>query len=266
MRDTLNVLLKFEADIEVAGKQLAGLTAQGAAGCRRAGLMSGMTCAGAPSASEPLRRFLQVARGAGLRVSAAEGIDAARAVDLVGFADRTRAEGHAGPDAGEDAGRKGALRRGFELYFKRDEFAGDDATEPTTPLRARCRPARPSGRAATGWAAAAGSRSGNAAGATTAPRWRPRWNRRRARRGSRTSASSRRRTFMRGASWTAWDCARWNATWRRCARAGTPEGDRPRRLLEGKVEQLRDAVRDFVERNLMLLRQRARPKNSARNC
>jgi hypothetical protein len=35
-------------------------------------------------ASEPLRRVLQVARGAGQRVSAAEGIDAARALDLVG--------------------------------------------------------------------------------------------------------------------------------------------------------------------------------------
>src|SRR4051812_9556137 len=40
-------------------------------------------------ASEPLRHFLHVARGAGLRVSAAEGIDAARAVDVVGYADRT---------------------------------------------------------------------------------------------------------------------------------------------------------------------------------
>src|SRR5579859_2853152 len=51
-------------------------------------LMSGFV-AGAPSPSEPLRRFFQVARGTGLRVSAAEGIDAARAVDLVGFDDRT---------------------------------------------------------------------------------------------------------------------------------------------------------------------------------
>ena len=42
----------------------------------------------AAPASEPLRRFLQVARGAGLKVSAAEGIDAARTVDLVGFEDR----------------------------------------------------------------------------------------------------------------------------------------------------------------------------------
>ena len=40
-------------------------------------------------ASEPLRRFLQVARGAGLRVSAAEGIDAARALQMIGYADRT---------------------------------------------------------------------------------------------------------------------------------------------------------------------------------
>ena len=40
------------------------------------------------SASEPLRRFLQVARGTGLRVSAAEGIDAARAVEVIGYADR----------------------------------------------------------------------------------------------------------------------------------------------------------------------------------
>ena len=34
--------------------------------------------------SEPLRQFLQAARSAGMRVSAAEGIDAARAVQVVG--------------------------------------------------------------------------------------------------------------------------------------------------------------------------------------
>ena len=38
--------------------------------------------------SEPLRQFLQAARSAGIRVSAAEGIDAARAVQVVGFSDR----------------------------------------------------------------------------------------------------------------------------------------------------------------------------------
>ena len=39
-------------------------------------------------ATEPLRRFLQVARGAGLRISAAEGIDAVRAVEVVGYGER----------------------------------------------------------------------------------------------------------------------------------------------------------------------------------
>ena len=69
-------------------------------------------------ASEPLRRFLQVARGAGLRVSAAEGIDAARAVDLVGFADRTVLKDTLGPAAGENPRRKGGLRRGFRPLFQ----------------------------------------------------------------------------------------------------------------------------------------------------
>ena len=40
-------------------------------------------------ASEPLRQFLQAARSVGIRVSAAEGIDAARAVQIVGYSDRT---------------------------------------------------------------------------------------------------------------------------------------------------------------------------------
>ena len=44
---------------------------------------------GARLATEPLRQFLQAARSAGMRVSAAEGIDAARAVQVVGYADRT---------------------------------------------------------------------------------------------------------------------------------------------------------------------------------
>ncbi len=37
VRDTLNVLLKFEADIEAAGRQLAGMTHKAATG-RRVGL------------------------------------------------------------------------------------------------------------------------------------------------------------------------------------------------------------------------------------
>ena len=61
-------------------------------------------------ASEPLRKFLQVARGAGLRVSAAEGIDAARAVDIIGYS-----AGGVGSAAIQLA--KAALRAGIELLL-----------------------------------------------------------------------------------------------------------------------------------------------------
>src|SRR5580692_4363987 len=88
--------------------------------------MSGFI-AGAPSPSEPLRRFLQVARGAGLRVSTAEGIDAARAVDLVGFTDRTVLKDTLGLILAKTPDEKALYDEAFELYFKRDEFAAKDA-------------------------------------------------------------------------------------------------------------------------------------------
>src|SRR5271155_3040069 len=78
-------------------------------------------------ASEPLRRFLQVARGAGLRVSAAEGIDAARAVDLVGFSDRTVLKDTLGLLLAKTPEEKAAFDEVFNLYFKRDEFDGENA-------------------------------------------------------------------------------------------------------------------------------------------
>jgi uncharacterized protein with von Willebrand factor type A (vWA) domain len=85
--------------------------------------MSGFI-AGAPSPSEPLRRFFQVARGAGLRVSAAEGIDAARAVDLVGFEDRTLLKDTLALILAKTPEEKDLYDEAFELYFKRDAFAG----------------------------------------------------------------------------------------------------------------------------------------------
>ena len=104
------------------------------------------------SASEPLRRFLQVARGAGLRVSAAEGIDAARAVDLVGFADRAVLKDTLGLVLAKTPDEKALFDECFELYFKRDEFAGaPDAAEPP-PAPEPMSAARPDGPAATAWA------------------------------------------------------------------------------------------------------------------
>ena len=84
------------------------------------------------TASEPLRRFLQVARGAGMRVSAAEGIDAARAVDVVGFADRAVLKDTLGLVLAKTPDEKGLFEECFELYFKRDEFAASDAQEPSS--------------------------------------------------------------------------------------------------------------------------------------
>lgn len=85
------------------------------------------------AASEPLRRFLQVARGAGLRVSAAEGIDAASAVDIVGFADRTLLKDTLGLVLAKTVDEKALYDEAFELYFQRDEFAGANEAASQDP-------------------------------------------------------------------------------------------------------------------------------------
>ena len=95
--------------------------------------MSAASPARAATASEPLRRFLQVARGAGLRVSAAEGIDAARALDVVGYADREVLKDTLSFVLAKTSDEKSLFDECFELYFKRDEFAGPDAQEPPPP-------------------------------------------------------------------------------------------------------------------------------------
>jgi len=84
-------------------------------------------------ASEPLRRFLQVARSAGLRVSAAEGIDAARAVDLIGFSDRTIFKDTLGLVLAKTPDEKAIYDETFELYFRRDEFRPKDELENQAP-------------------------------------------------------------------------------------------------------------------------------------
>ncbi len=89
------------------------------------------------AASEPLRRFLQVARGAGLRVSAAEGIDAARAVDLVGFTDRGILKDTLGAVLAKTVDEKVLYDEAFELYFQRDEFADAKESEITPGSQAQ---------------------------------------------------------------------------------------------------------------------------------
>ena len=96
------------------------------------------------SASEPLRRFLQVARSAGLRVSASEGIDAARAVDLIGFSDRTLLKDTLGLVLAKTPDEKALYDEAFELYFKRNEFSGkNNAAQKAPPIVRDTRQAMP---------------------------------------------------------------------------------------------------------------------------
>ena len=86
------------------------------------------------SATEPLRQFLQATRSAGLRVSAAEGIDAARAVRVVGYADRTVLKDTLALVLAKTPDEKALFDECFDLYFKRDGFASnDDASPAGTP-------------------------------------------------------------------------------------------------------------------------------------
>ena len=82
------------------------------------------------TASEPLRQFLQATRSAGLRVSAAEGIDAARAVRVVGYADRTVLKDTLALVLAKTPDEKALFDECFELYFKRDGFAPNDTPAP----------------------------------------------------------------------------------------------------------------------------------------
>ncbi len=91
------------------------------------------------AASEPLRRFLQVARGAGLRVSAAEGIDAARAVDLVGFSDRAILKDTLGLILAKTADEKILYDETFDLYFRRDPLSDsiETGSKPKSETQSR---------------------------------------------------------------------------------------------------------------------------------
>ena len=80
-------------------------------------------------ASEPLRQFLQAARSAGIRVSAAEGIDAARAVQVVGLADRTVLKDTLSLVLAKTPDEKQLLAECFDLYFKRGSLT-KEADEP----------------------------------------------------------------------------------------------------------------------------------------
>jgi uncharacterized protein with von Willebrand factor type A (vWA) domain len=210
--------------------------------------MSGFI-AGAPSPSEPLRRFFQVARGAGLRVSAAEGIDAARAVDLVGFNDRTLLKDTLALILAKTPEEKDLYDEAFELYFKRDEFAGKDEAEEHAAGEMPQRGAQAGGdgmRGAGGQSLRtlleSDDRAALAAEMEKAAREAGVEN---IRFFTQKNLYARRILDRMGLRGLERDMEAMRQT-------GTPENLGRAQVLEGKVDQLRDAVRDFVERSLLL--------------
>jgi uncharacterized protein with von Willebrand factor type A (vWA) domain len=208
----------------------------------------------AAPASEPLRRFLQVARGAGLRVSAAEGIDAARAVDLVGFADRTVLRDTLGLLLAKTSEEKVAYEEVFELYFKRDEFASDAPdTEDDAPASEQGPFSSPSnGTGGEGVGGQGGQSLGSllsaddrAALATAVEQAAREAGIENIRFFTQKNLYARRIVDRMGLRALERDIEAMRQT-------ATPEGLGRAQFLEGKVEQLRDSVRDFVERNLVL--------------
>ena len=82
--------------------------------------------------TEPLRRFFEAARGAGVRISPAESIDAVRAVEVVGYADRAVLRDALGLVLAKTGEEKAALAECFDFYFKREEpvLSGSEAEPP----------------------------------------------------------------------------------------------------------------------------------------
>jgi len=85
-------------------------------------------------ASKPLRQFLQVARGAGLRISAAESIDAARSVAIVGWNNKAITKTTLSLLLAKSPEEKSQFDHIFELYFKSQEFLKSTNNEHTEEL------------------------------------------------------------------------------------------------------------------------------------
>jgi uncharacterized protein with von Willebrand factor type A (vWA) domain len=207
-----------------------------------------MSGARAP-ATEPLRRFLQVARGAGLRVSAAEGIDAANALELCGYTDRQLMRDTLGLVLAKTPDEKMLFEEAFDLYFQREEFENQAGAEGGEPGR------RAPGIEAQGGDGQGGSggkalsrmlEDGNRAELATAME-----------QAARESGIENIRFFTQKNLYARriMDRMGLRAVERdieAMRRDGAPENLGRAQVLEGRLEQLRDSVRDFVERNLIL--------------
>ena len=211
---------------------------------------------------------LQVARGAGLRVSAAEGIDAARAARSRRLCRPDGAEGHAGRSCWQRRRKKRALT----TKCSNCSSSATNSPAGSTPKpnrrgedRDAARPRRRR-RRRRAWAAAAASRLGQllesddrAALATGDGTGRPRSRHRE--HPLLHPDESLRPPHPRPHG----PARRWNATSRRCARPARP---RPRTRASSSTAASRPcAIRCAISSNATCCcSPAAKPKNSARNC
>ena len=200
----------------------------------------------AAPASEPLRRFLQVARGAGLRVSAAEGIDAARAVKMIGYTDREILKDTLGMILAKTPDEKAAYDEAFELFFKRDEFSGKSDEEETPPRFGDSQSQGNEGMGGEGSGLGPLLEQDDRAALATAME-----------KAARESGVENIRFFTQKNLYARRILDRMGLRqverdMEALRQTGTPEGLGRAQFLEGRVDQLRDSVRDFVERNLLL--------------
>ena len=200
----------------------------------------------AAPASEPLRRFLQVARGAGLRVSAAEGIDAARAVKMIGYTDREILKDTLGMILAKTPDEKAAYDEAFELFFKRDEFSDKNDDEETSQRFGDSQSQGGEGMGGEGSGLGPLLEQDDRAALATAME-----------KAARESGVENIRFFTQKNLYARRILDRMGLRqverdMEALRQTGTPEGLGRAQFLEGRVDQLRDSVRDFVERNLLL--------------
>jgi len=199
-------------------------------------------------ATEPLRQFLQATRSAGLRVSAAEGIDAARAVRLVGYSDRTVLKDTLALVLAKTPDEKALFDECFDLYFKRDGFEQDDTDTA-------CHNAAIPGEAAAG-SEGMGSGGGGSLGemllsddrvalATAVEQAARDAGLENIRFFTQRNLYARRVLDRMGLRGVERDMAS-------LRRAATAAASAQADLLEQRIERLRDQVRDLVDRNLLL--------------
>ncbi len=191
---------------------------------------------------EPLRRFFEAARGAGVRVSAAESIDAVRAVEVVGYADRAVLRDTLGLVLAKTAEEKAAFAECFDLYFGRDDFAAAAAAD------AAARDAEPGAATGAGEGGLGGMLLGNdRAGIVAAMEA-----------AGEAAGVQNIRFFTQRNLYARRILDRMGL--RAVEREIASSADERSRLLAEHLEGLRGQTRDFVERNLLLF---ARGDNEA---